>query len=80
MARDAVVQTPGFVITSLPVIPKAHDTQRCRPSTNPQARPMLELIWAPLLGAFSLLFEEYADPRWGRGGRGPTPPGVHRIC
>ncbi|KAI8465270.1 MAG: hypothetical protein J3K34DRAFT_525495 [Monoraphidium minutum] len=27
------------------------------------ARPMLELIWAPLLGAFSLLFDEYSDPR-----------------
>ncbi len=26
-------------------------------------RPMLELIWAPLLGAFSLLFDEYSDPR-----------------
>jgi brefeldin A-inhibited guanine nucleotide-exchange protein len=26
-------------------------------------RPMLELIWAPLLGCFSLLFDEYADPR-----------------
>jgi Sec7-like guanine-nucleotide exchange factor len=24
---------------------------------------MLELIWAPLLGAFSLLFDEYNDPR-----------------
>lgn len=24
---------------------------------------MLELIWAPLLGAFSLLFDEYSDPR-----------------
>jgi brefeldin A-inhibited guanine nucleotide-exchange protein len=26
-------------------------------------RPMLELIWAPLLGCFSLLFDEYTDPR-----------------
>ncbi|WIA22572.1 hypothetical protein OEZ86_009559 [Tetradesmus obliquus] len=26
-------------------------------------RPMLELIWAPLLGCFSLLFDEYSDPR-----------------
>ncbi len=37
-----------------------------RPPTEPsprQARPMLELIWAPLLGAFSLLFDEYSDPR-----------------
>lgn len=28
-----------------------------------QARPILELIWAPLLGALSLLFDEYSDPR-----------------
>ena len=27
---------------------------------------MLELIWAPLLGALSLLFDEYSDPRCGR--------------
>eukprot|EP00879_Flechtneria_rotunda_P009955 GHRR01010411.1.p1 GENE.GHRR01010411.1~~GHRR01010411.1.p1 ORF type:complete len:1258 (+),score=566.72 GHRR01010411.1:286-4059(+) len=26
-------------------------------------RPMLELTWAPLLGCFSLLFDEYSDPR-----------------
>ena len=26
-------------------------------------RPMLELIWAPLLGCFSLLFDEYSDSR-----------------
>lgn len=26
-------------------------------------RPMLELIWAPLLGCFSVLFDEYSDPR-----------------
>eukprot|EP00775_Hariotina_reticulata_P008270 gene8270-8458_t len=33
-------------------------------ATDPDTvRPMLELIWAPLLGCFSLLFDEYNDPR-----------------
>lgn len=48
----------ALLLTSLLVI-------LCDPT--PQARPMLELIWAPLLGAFSLLFDEYSDPRWARG-------------
>jgi brefeldin A-inhibited guanine nucleotide-exchange protein len=33
-------------------------------ATEPDTvRPMMELIWAPLLGCFSLLFDEYHDPR-----------------
>lgn len=32
-------------------------------SSADTVRPMLELIWAPLLGCFSLLFDEYSDPR-----------------
>jgi len=31
-------------------------------------RPMLDVAWAPLLGAFSVLFEEYHE-----GARGPRP-------
>jgi hypothetical protein len=48
------------------------------PPPTPKARPMLELIWAPLLGAFSTLFDEYSDPRWGAAW-GEGAPGVPRF-
>lgn len=37
------------------------------PATEADAvRPILEVIWAPLLGALSVLFDEYTDPRYVR--------------
>lgn len=27
-------------------------------------RPMLDVAWAPMLGAFSVLFEEFAEGAW----------------